>query len=149
VRSRLFAALTLFLASCASPPGGFDSPEPAARLAAITKAAETRDRSAIPHLIEMLESDDPLVRMAAIRTLEDLTGQTHGYEHSDPEWKRKEAIKAWVEWYKAQRPSPPGRPESRRDRKSRPPAGMTRLAGVQAGVLLGTGHARPIKAVWG
>src|SRR5690606_40005668 len=84
VRVRTLGLLTALLpAACASPPAGFDSPEPAARLAAITRAAEQRDETATPKLIEMLTSDDPVVRMAAIRTLERLTGTTMGYPYAD------------------------------------------------------------------
>jgi HEAT repeat protein len=68
--------LSVSLAGCASSPRGWESPEPAARLAAVTEAGRTSDRSAIPHLIESLCHDDPVVRLAAIRTLEQLTGQT-------------------------------------------------------------------------
>jgi hypothetical protein len=84
---------------CAQPGGGFDSPEPAARLAAITQADSRRDRSAIPHLIESLLHDDPVVRMAAIRTLEDLTGETHGYRYWDEGPRRERAARTWAEWY--------------------------------------------------
>src|SRR5207237_1315387 len=74
------ALCAVFGAACASPPRGFDSPVSDARLEAIGEAARTRDPAAIPHLIEMLESDDPAVRMASIRTLELITGQTLGYD---------------------------------------------------------------------
>lgn len=106
MRVRTLGLLTALLpAACASPPAGFDSPEPAARLAAITRAAEERDETAIPKLIEMLTSDDPVVRMAAIRTLERLTGTTMGYHYADPEWTRRERIREWVEWYSRQHPN--------------------------------------------
>ena len=80
---------------------GFDSPQPAARVEAILDAAERGDRSALPDLIAMLDSDDPLARMLAIRTLEDMTGQTLGFEHDAPEFERSEAVGRWVEWYAA------------------------------------------------
>jgi HEAT repeat protein len=92
----------LALCGCADPPGGFESPVPAQRLRAVADAAEDRDRESIPELIRLLESDDPLVRMASIRTLERITGQTLGYEHSAPEHRRAETVRAWVEWYQGQ-----------------------------------------------
>ncbi len=98
---RAWIAITLcspLLSGCFSPPQGFDSPEPSRRLKAVLRAAQERDQSAIPKLIRCLNSDDPALRMAAIRTLEDLTGQTLGYEYAAPEWKRREQVKAWVEW---------------------------------------------------
>lgn len=100
----MIAALALAAAGCAKPPTGFESPVPAARLDAITEAAETGDRSAIPNLITMLESDDPVVRMAAIRTLERLTGETLGYDYAGPEWERRDKVAAWVEWYRENQP---------------------------------------------
>lgn len=98
------AALALAAAGCAKPPTGFESPVPAARLDAITEAAETGDRGAIPDLIAMLDSDDPVVRLAAIRTLERLTGETLGYDYAGPEWERRDKVAAWVEWYRVHQP---------------------------------------------
>lgn len=95
-------------AACSSPPGGFDSPEPSARLRATAAAAEKKDPAAVPHLIEQLASDDPLVRMASIRTLEEITGQTLGYQHWGAEPQRQKAIRAWVDWYNRERPGAPG-----------------------------------------
>lgn len=83
---------------CAGPPEGFDSPEPAARIRAITRAAREEDRSAIPDVVESLDSDDPAVRLIAIRALEKLTGTTRGYDHADAEWRRREAVDRWVAW---------------------------------------------------
>lgn len=83
---------------CASPPATLDSPDPGGRMEAIRRAAEQQDRSAIPGLIRQLESDDALIRLSASRTLERLTGQTMGYRHSDPEWRRRQAVDAWVQW---------------------------------------------------
>ena len=79
-----------------------------ARLRATAHAAEKKDPAAIPHLIEQLGSDDPLVRMASIRTLEEITGQTLGYHHWAPEQERQKAIQAWVDWYNRERPGPSG-----------------------------------------
>ncbi|MFZ4429613.1 MAG: hypothetical protein ACOYPS_04570 [Phycisphaerales bacterium] len=73
----------------------FDSPEPAARNAAIVNAAAREDRTAIPHLIRMLESDDPATRSLAISALERLTGQTHGFEAWETPLRRDEAVARW------------------------------------------------------
>ncbi len=88
----------LFLTGCYSPSQGFDSPEPSQRLRAVLKAAKDKDQSAIPRMIRFLNSDDPALRLASIRTLESLTGQTLGYDYAAPEWQRREMIKPWVEW---------------------------------------------------
>ncbi|MCH9057864.1 MAG: hypothetical protein IIB55_04460 [Planctomycetes bacterium] len=90
--------LTGGMSGCASPPKGFDSPVPANRMDAAVDAAAEGDRSAIPDLIGLLDSDDSLVRMVAIRSLERLTGQTLGYDHAAPEWRRDEAVERWVAW---------------------------------------------------
>jgi transposase InsO family protein len=58
----------------------------------------------VPNLIRMLGSDDPLVRMTAIRTLERITGLTHGYHFAAPESEREAAIRQWVRWYRHEGP---------------------------------------------
>jgi hypothetical protein len=107
--------IAVALAGCASPPDGFQSPVPRSRLDAITRAAESRDQGSVPDLITMLESDDPVVRLAAIRTLERITGTTLGYDYAAPDWQRREKIQAWTEWYRQKDPAqnPPPASESR------------------------------------
>ncbi|MHB1155568.1 MAG: HEAT repeat domain-containing protein [Phycisphaerales bacterium] len=98
----LAAAMVMGPVGCAPPPaseGGFNSRDPAAKLYAIQRAGEQRDRSAIPHLIEQLDSDDEAVRMFAIISLEKITGTRLGYSPYDPAWKREPRIKRWVEAY--------------------------------------------------
>lgn len=70
---------------------------------AITAAADSRNRQAIPGLISSLDSDDPAVRLAAIRALERVTGQTLGYDHAAPPWRRAAMVDEWERWYRAQR----------------------------------------------
>lgn len=89
------------LAGCVDIPEGFDSPEPAARMRAAASAAGERDRSAIPHLITLLDSDDPATRLVAIRSLERVTGQTLGYDHAAPAAAREASVERWVEWHAA------------------------------------------------
>jgi len=79
-------------------PRGFDSPEPAARMDAILDAARRSDRSAVPDIVETLESDDPATRLLAIRTLERLTGQTFGYDYAAPRAEREIAVDRWREF---------------------------------------------------
>jgi HEAT repeat protein len=88
----------LLLTGCYSPSQGFDSPEPSQRLRAVLRAAKEKDQTAVPKMIRFLNSDDPALRFASIRTLEELTGQTLGYDYAAPEWQRREQVKAWVEW---------------------------------------------------
>jgi len=98
------AAMLVTMAGCSAPPasrGGFDSPNPASRLYAITRAGREKDRSAIPHLIEALDSDDQAVRMYAINALERITGTRRGYRFYDPPARRHRAIQRWVRAYEA------------------------------------------------
>lgn len=97
----LASALALSTAStlgCSSPPGGLSSPVPSERLSAAAAAARDQRTSAVPELIPLLSSDDPAVRLAAIRALEKLTGQTLGYRHYDPDSLRAQAIERWRDW---------------------------------------------------
>lgn len=107
----LIALASLLLTGCINAPEGFDSPEPGKRVRAIARAAREKDQKAIPRLIRFLNSDDPAVRMASIRTLELLTGTTRDYDYAAPEWQRRDQVRVWVEWYNQQHPQEPiGKP---------------------------------------
>jgi hypothetical protein len=97
----LLAALAACLGGCAGETS-FDSPESAARLRAIQRAAAKDDRASIPQLIEMLDSDDAAVRILSIRTLESMTGQTLGYDPTAPSYERTPAVDRWEGWYASQ-----------------------------------------------
>lgn len=100
--------LALPIAACMpSAPADFNSPEPAARNAAIVQAARTEDAAAVPDLVRMLESDDPATRVLAIGTLERLTGQRLGYDPQGSPMERRKAVQAWREWAEAH---PDGQP---------------------------------------
>ncbi len=107
----------LLVSGCSNPDSavGFDESSPAARLRAIRQAGELGDKSAIPGLIGELESDDPAERFMAIRTLEKLTGQTLGYDHSASPDDRRESAGRWSKWYSEQ----PGMPTKNVDRGGR------------------------------
>ncbi len=79
----------------------FDSPEPAARNAAIVDAAGRQGNDdALPELVRLLESDDPATRLLAITTLERKTGTRLGYHYDAPESRREPALLAWRQWLK-------------------------------------------------
>ena len=108
----------LLLISCASGQllacgptirPSFDSPEPAARNAAIVRAASNRDKRATPELIRLLSSDDPATRLLSIAALERINATTHGYNYTDSEQQRNDSIKRWLEHY------PPNASSSSRD----------------------------------
>jgi HEAT repeat protein len=98
VRAALWA-VGCVLAGCAPAvsSGGFHAPDPASRMYAIEAAVRANDRSATPHIIEQLDSDDPAVRLVAICALERLTGETHGYCAYAPRHEREAAIARWIE----------------------------------------------------
>ena len=116
-------------------------------MAAITEAAEKHDRAAIPNLIEMLDSDDPVVRLAAIRALEQLTGQTLGYDYADPEWKRKDAANAWQRWYQSQGGRADQDPST--DRESVPRGRIRPGSGSAPRQRFGYTPLGPIQGTWG
>src|ERR1043165_886647 len=109
VRRTLLALIptSLCLAGCIVAPEGFDSPEPGKRVRAIARAARDKDEKSIPRLIRFLDSDDPAVRMASIRTLELITGSARDYDYAAPEWQRDDMIKVWLEWYNQNYPQGP------------------------------------------
>jgi len=73
----------------------FNSPEPAARNAAIVIAGDARTPSAVPDLVRMLDSDDPATRLLAIQALERITGERLGYDPAAPPALRREAVLRW------------------------------------------------------
>ena len=77
------------------PAADFRSPDPASRLLAIEDAARRDDRTAIPCLIESLDSADPAVRFMAFQTLRSMTGEEFGYREGDPPERRAAAIACW------------------------------------------------------
>lgn len=85
----------------------FESVEPAARNAAIVEAARTNDATSAPELVRMLSSDDPTTRVLAIRTLEQLTGQTRGYDATGDEEERDQAIERWNAWLREEQTQAP------------------------------------------
>ena len=97
--ARLFTLILIAatLASCAPPAsrGDFDSDNPAAKLYAIRRAGEDRDRSKIPKLVEQLDSDDEAVRMMSIQALKHITGEELGYDPFVSPVERRPAVEAW------------------------------------------------------
>jgi HEAT repeat protein len=113
----------LLVASCGPTiKADFNSPEPAARNAAIVKAAESRDQHAVPDLVRMLDSDDPATRLLAINALERITGQTLGYDFAATEFQRRAAADRWQKWVE-------DHPRSSTS-TSQPPVAVTSSSGV-------------------
>lgn len=107
-----WSAAACLLAACGPGPrdGGFDNPNPAARLYAVDRtvrdwrsASAGGGRPELPEatrvgLVECLGSDDPLLRMNSILALEEITGTTRGYRFDDTEVERQIAIERWSAW---------------------------------------------------
>ena len=112
----LLAGCAILMSACLRDTSnlvGFDEPDPQARIRAAMRADETDDRSAAPRLVEMLDSDDPAERIAAIEALRDFTGgETFGYRHFDDRVDRRAAIDRWVEWARQQGAPASGEPNT-------------------------------------
>lgn len=92
-----FVVMT-FLGGCLPTESvSLQSRDPVKRMEAMVDAADDHDRGKIPGLVKLLDSDDPATRMLAIRSLEEITGETLGYDHSAPRRQRHEAVGRWVE----------------------------------------------------
>jgi HEAT repeat protein len=102
----------------------FESPEPAARNAAIVEAAANNDQRAVPALIVLLDSDDPTTRLLAIGTLSRLTGETHGYDYAAGSWERDAATIRWKAWLERSR-GPAGEAASPSEQSPNPTEGRT------------------------
>jgi len=96
------------------------APEIEAKIPGIKRAGETRDRSALPQLVDSLNDDDPAVRLFAIAALEKFTGDRFGYEYYLDEDQRKPAVARWRAWLK-QEEQPPQQPQPASDRQPSPP----------------------------
>jgi HEAT repeat protein len=110
--------VAVVLVGCVHPrePARFDSPDVNARIAAIRRAARTKDKSAAPHLVVALDDDDPAVRFYAIEALRRLAGDRKGYDYfeEDPDH-RGSAVQRWRDWVVEQgmampQPAPTTRP---------------------------------------
>ncbi len=72
-----------------------ESPDSAVRVLAIVRAANDRDQSAVPLLVDRLEDEDPAVRFYAILALDSLTGTRLGYEYGGPAFERRASVERW------------------------------------------------------
>lgn len=85
------------VAGCAVSRGPLrvTSDDPAIKLPAMRQAADAKARRDIPAIIDALDNPDPAVRLFAIESLEEFTGQTYGYRFYDSEGDRLPAIRRW------------------------------------------------------
>ena len=90
--------------SCTAPrpAPNIADPDPQVKIAGIKQAVAKRDLSALPALVEQLDSDDPAVRFYAQQALERFAGEGFGYEYYQDEEERKAPLARWREWLKRQ-----------------------------------------------
>ena len=100
IRTLACGVVAALAASCTAPrpPLTVTHEDPGIKIPAIKKAVREKDKSVVPRLVEELSSDDPAVRFYAIEALEELTGETFGYQYFQDEDGRKPAIEKWKKW---------------------------------------------------
>jgi HEAT repeat protein len=116
VRAVLTLVSGLLLGACGEtsrravpPERGLHDPVIQTRLEAVREVGRTRDLRFVPDLIDLLDDEDPSVRLFAGATLRQATGHDTGYRaHAGPE-ERLRHVEAWRAWW-----------------RSRPEAGATR-----------------------
>lgn len=93
---RLLAIILFLVPGCVDrvPPSLLDD-DPARRVPLIVRAAEAGDRSALPVLVDGLDSSDPAIRFYSFDALRRLTGRDYGYAWKLDEPDRREAVRQW------------------------------------------------------
>jgi len=90
---------------------------PRVQVEAIAEVVRTDDRTYVPDLIDLLESEDEAVRFTAAAALHRLTGQDFGTQFTRTDEERAIRVAQWHQWWRAQglpraqqggRPSAPG-----------------------------------------
>jgi len=97
----LLAPCGLYFLGCQSPtpsPASIQSADPDERIRAIRTAADARDASAVPLIVDRLEDEDSAVRFFAILALDRITGQRFGYDYGAPAVQRAAAVQRWREY---------------------------------------------------
>ena len=95
------------------PTVSLQNKDPAGKIPAMKQAAERQDRSAVPDLVQTLESDDPAERLYAIEALRRITGQDLGYNYYGSDEQRASGVQRWKTWLGTRQlpgtrqPSPP------------------------------------------
>ena len=117
--------LTLALGGCSAPRPAIEvtNPDPSGKIPAMKKAAREHDLKVVRQLVKDLDSDDPAVRLFAIHTLHELTGQRYGYDYFADEVQRKPALSQWQQWLAQQEGTAP----------TTRPADESRLVGGKTG----------------
>lgn len=76
----------------------FRATDTPSKVPAIVGAADTDDQAHLGELIHALADDDAAVRLFAIQSLQERTGQTLEFRYYESSDKRQAAIDRWHEW---------------------------------------------------
>ena len=93
---------------CSLAPKSFrklTDPAPIVRARSVGLGENLPSAQVIPRLIDRLEDEDRVVRLAAFEELKKETGQTLGYVPWAPDAERAVAVARWREWWKRTEPS--------------------------------------------
>jgi HEAT repeat protein len=97
----ILVGVGIFIGGCFTPdPPSLTSDNAATKIPAIREAAAKKDQSALPVLISGLDDKDPAIRLSCIQALQNLTGQTFGYNYYDEDAQRRPAVLRWQQWLK-------------------------------------------------
>ncbi len=99
-----------WLSGCAAPPvePSLQSDSAVEKVPALIDQADRGDDADFRALVGSLDDPDPAVRLYAIRALEELTGQTHGYRYYQRTAERRPAVEQWKAWLAEREPGPAG-----------------------------------------
>ena len=104
------AGLVLVAGCQQSIEQGLQSEDPVQRIEACIKAARCGDARVVPLLIERLEDSSADVRFYAIRAIEAITGDSHGYRFYAPPAERRAVVERLRrKWLKRVPPTGGGR----------------------------------------
>ncbi|MHC4462382.1 MAG: HEAT repeat domain-containing protein [Planctomycetota bacterium] len=99
--------LALMLVGCRGPFDrrigltDLEHPNPAVKIMAIKWAGDNKISSAVPQLVDFLQSEDKPVRLYSIEALRRITGTDNGYDYKAAPHLRAEAVKRWREFIDA------------------------------------------------
>ena len=99
------------------------------RTQAVMAIGERNDRAKIPILINRLEDNDDAVRLAAINSLQKMTGKDFGYVPYDDERTRRAAVAKWREWWKKEGAATDGKRGQSRTAGQSPNSGQSPVTG--------------------
>jgi HEAT repeat protein len=106
--------LGVLLAACANdrprpirPADDLRDPSSTRRVQAVSEVRRQRAAEHVPALIELLDDEDPAVRLVAGAALVDLTGRDTGYRPQADPAERRRQVEDWRRWWAATGAVPP------------------------------------------